>query len=230
LTVLFVCQGVKLQCLQREGKSTDPETRRAADHVSALTTTGPFNYAHYTAIQPVALAMGSHMRFLEAYADNPQERDVLIDLLKTDLRAMSLLGEKFKFVPARYAGLISTVESTIKQYEERQQLMQLYSSMRIYSDVLGEAHSAVAARPMPQFVPLPPLSVPNIDTTSTTVKEEPGNSMLNLLYGTDEANLQLTNSNLPLFDIGEEFLEDLFAANGDSPENLTGTGNETIFL
>jgi hypothetical protein len=226
MAILFVAQGVKLQCLQREGRSTDPETRRSADQVSTMTTTVPFNYAHHSCIQPVALAMGSHMRFLEATSD-AREKAILIDLLKTDLRALALLGEKFKFVSSRYAGLIGRVETTVKQHEEQQQLQQLYASMRTYSDVLGEAHSACANQNSPAaspiILPSKPSSVP-----PSPMDESSKDSMLDLLYGTDDG-LQRSNS-MPLFDVGDEFLEDFFGSEKDSPGTKTVSASDTFFL
>jgi hypothetical protein len=53
--------------------------------------------------------------------------------------------------------------------------------------------------------------------------------MLDLLYGTDDG-LQRSSS-MPLFDVGDEFLEDFFGSDRDSPgTRSTATSGESFFL
>ncbi|KAL0488605.1 transcriptional regulatory protein [Acrasis kona] len=228
VTIFMVAQAVKLQCLQREGRTNDPEMRKAADQLSSLTTTVCFNFAGTTVVQPVALCMRSHLYFYEK-SRSVEDKSNLIDMLNIDLRALKVLSERCKFIPERYSNLLERVQAVINNHQQQATLVQLYASMRTYGMLLGEAtcagkthYSNIAQNtvngtsPVTNASPVP--SSPSLHESSSS------DSMLDLLYGGS-----FVPQSSPLVNANNDLLDNFFSNNREGFVDSTNDSANWFF-
>jgi hypothetical protein len=210
LGFLMLAQGYKIQCLRERmelyGHSADIEQaiRQIADLITALTTTGVYNFCTYITAQPVAIALSVHISCL-AKATRPMERAQLIELIKVGSRALTVLSARFKLIMTKYGPLIHEGESAIKVHDDHQQLLQMCTTLQ----------SGALKRPT---VP------PNI----TNASPDPSSMLVNLLDATPITPMYgeqiVTNTEF------ESFLGDFLNDTDSISSSSLSDGREDDFL
>jgi hypothetical protein len=211
---LLLAQAAKIQCFSDHPEYKNlPEIgtaiRQIADLIVALSTTGIFNFCSYLVSQPIAIALSVHINCLSK-ATQPNERAKLVELIKLGSRALVVLSSRYnKTIMPKYEPLIREGEAAIKMYEERQQLVQLCTSLQSQTDHVRPAFSPL----LPSASPDPSsLLVTLLD--ATPVRPVSGNTG------------EISNAEFETF-LGE------FLGEEEMPMTLPGThteNNEFLFL
>jgi hypothetical protein len=114
----LICQGARLQCLQRAGHEMDALARRVAEHVAYISSGSMFHFCHHNVSGPLALAIITLLRHLNVSAEN-EDRHNLLSHAETLISAMKSLSEKYPLVTIKYGGLISDSEKVVQESRER---------------------------------------------------------------------------------------------------------------
>jgi hypothetical protein len=217
---LICCQGHKLQVLKSMGRVCDETARQTADFVTALASTSAFGFCHHIVSQPVALATITHLQCLEQTKDH-EGRANLIEKLKLDVKALTVMAEKYPIVRARLSVLISNAEKVVRSNDDHNQLMNLFTSLR------GTPYSGSPSQLIPQINLSPNLSYPSGKQVGDI------SDMFPQLFDGDK---KPTNGPFERTDELEQFLNEILNEGTSATKptfmnrNVTPTTDEVLFL
>jgi hypothetical protein len=114
----LICQGARIQCLQRAGHDMDALARRVAEHIAYISSGTAFHFCHHNVSGPLALALLTLLKHFDIALDDT-DRIRLLDHAETTLNSMKLLSNKYPIVTIKYGDLITDSANIILERKEQ---------------------------------------------------------------------------------------------------------------
>jgi hypothetical protein len=114
----LICQGARIQALQRAGHDMDALARRVAEHIALISSGSAFRFCHHNVSGPLALSLLTLLRHGDA-ANEEHDRLSLLEHATAVLNAMKTLSNKYPIVTMKYGGVIRDAAVIIQERREQ---------------------------------------------------------------------------------------------------------------